>query len=100
MLNVGDKVICIDDSHHNDFKGIAFKNWIKKDNEYTIRAIIDNDGIVTGILLEEIINPFVPIPILNKFQEPAFATWRFRKMKTISLDTHKEIEELIINKAA
>jgi hypothetical protein len=56
-------------------------NWVKKDGEYTIRAILDNRGIVTGILLEEIDNPILYFEKIGGFQEPAFAEWRFRKLK-------------------
>jgi hypothetical protein len=83
-FSVGDKVVCIDDSIRpealEEIKR-SVPNWVKKDQEYTIRAINNNRGIVTGILLEEIDNPIIFFKIVGKFQEPAFAEWRFRKLK-------------------
>lgn len=54
-MKIGSKVICINDTIDADkIEEIKndFENWIKKDTVYTIRAILDNDGIVTGVLLE------------------------------------------------
>jgi len=81
---IGDKVICIDSSMRpeavQELKRTV-PNWIVKDQEYTIRGFQDNDGIALGILLEEITNPPIYIPLLGRVQEPAFADWRFRKLK-------------------
>lgn len=90
-MQPGDKVICIDDSHQNEFKGLVFQNWITKDKEYTIREIYDNDGITPGVLLVEVHNPIVPIPVLNRLQEPAFRIDRFRKLSKQSISS--EVEE-------
>ena len=83
-FNVGDRVVCIDDSIRpeavEEIKRTV-PNWVKKDQEYTIRAVNNNRGIATGVLLEEIDNPVIFIKIICKFQEPAFAEWRFRKLK-------------------
>jgi len=83
-FSVGDKVVCIDDSIRpeavEEIKRTV-PNWVKKDQEYTIRAINTNRGIATGVLLEEIDNPIIFIKLICKFQEPAFAEWRFRKLK-------------------
>jgi hypothetical protein len=81
---VGDRVVCIDDTmqpHTVEELKKNVPNWVKKDEEYTIRAIFDNRGIVTGILLEEIDNPILYFEKIGGFQEPAFAEWRFRKLK-------------------
>lgn len=83
-MDVGDKVICINDSIDLDKMEEIKKDflmWVKKDNEYTIREFLDNDGIVTGVLLEEIRNFPVYFKLLGRAQEPAFATWRFRKIE-------------------
>ena len=83
-FNVGDRVVCIDASmqpHTIEELKRNVPNWVKKDEEYTIRAIHSNRGIVTGVLLEEIDNPIIFFQIIGKFQEPAFAEWRFRKLK-------------------
>jgi hypothetical protein len=83
-FNIGDKVVCIDDSIRpeavEEIKRTV-PNWVKKDQEYTIRGINTNGGIATGVLLEEIDNPIIFITLICKFQEPAFAEWRFRKLK-------------------
>lgn len=81
---IGDRVVCIDASmqpHTVDELKTNVPNWVKKDQEYTIRAIHNNRGIVTGVLLEEIDNPIIYFDKIGKFQEPAFAEWRFRKLK-------------------
>ena len=83
-FNVGDRVVCIDASmqpHTVEELKKNVPNWVKKDQEYTIRAINHNRGIVTGLLLEEIDNPIIYFDKIGKFQEPAFAEWRFRKLK-------------------
>jgi hypothetical protein len=81
---VGDRVVCVDASmqpHTVEELKTNVPNWVKKDQEYTIRAIHNNRGIVTGVLLEEIDNPIIYFDKIGKFQEPAFAEWRFRKLK-------------------
>ncbi len=83
-FNIGDKVVCIDDSmqpHTVQELKKNVPNWVKKDDEYTIRAILNNRDIVTGVLLEEIDNPVLYFDKIGGFQEPAFAEWRFRKLK-------------------
>ena len=57
-MTIGDKVVCIDDSVKLDFliaKNTFFRQWVKEGKEYTIRAILNNDDIVVGVLLEEIV---------------------------------------------
>jgi len=70
-MNIGSKVICINDTIDADkIEEIKkdFENWIKKDTIYTIRAILNNDGIVTGVLLEEVHNFPKFFKLLNRFQ--------------------------------
>jgi hypothetical protein len=84
IFNIGDSVICIDDfmqPHTVEELKKNVPNWVKKDSKYTIRAILNNRGIVTGVLLEEIDNPILYFEKIGGFQEPAFAEWRFRKLK-------------------
>ena len=87
-MKVGDKVLCInaiiDPNKLEEIKK-DFENWITKDEEYTIREVLSNDGIVTGLLLEEIYNYPKFFKLINRFQEPAFATWRFRKLEKASI---------------
>jgi len=96
MFGVGDKVICVDDSVSPDkaeeVKEI-YLNWVKRDSDYRVREIYDNDGIVPGILLEEVHNFPVRIPLTGKIQEPAFATWRFRKAAEQHTTAAAEVEE-------
>jgi len=82
-MKPGDKVICIDariDPAKAEEIKQDFEIWISKDKEYTIREILENDGIVPGVLLDEVHNFPKYFKLLNRFQEPAFALWRFRKL--------------------
>lgn len=82
-MQPGDKVICVDDRidpEKSEEIRRDFEIWVTKDKEYTIREILDNEGIVPGILLDEIHNFPKYFKLINRFQEPAFATWRFRKL--------------------
>ncbi len=76
-MKVGQKVICVDASIKSEHIFTAlelYSQWIKKGEKYTIRAILDNDDIVPGILLEEIVNPILP----NLNVEPTFNISRFK----------------------
>lgn len=101
MFKVGDKVICIDDSiRPNTAEEIKkdFVSWVKKDEEYTIRAIDDNKGIVTGVLLEEVVNPMLYFRLVDEVKEPMFASWRFRKLKYNTREaTEEEYESQLID---
>lgn len=80
---IGDRVACIDSSMRPEAMEELKRtvpNWVVQDKEYTIRGFQENNGIALGVLLEEIINPLVYIPLLGRVQEPAFAEWRFRKL--------------------
>ena len=82
-FNIGDRVACVDASMRpeavEELKRTV-PNWVVQDKEYTIRGFQENDGIALGLLLEEITNPLIYIPLLSRVQEPAFAEWRFRKL--------------------
>lgn len=85
LLDVGDEVLCIDASIDTKNKTAVFKNfpvWIKQGEKYIVRDIFYNDEIVAGIVLQKRRNPPIYIPLLKRMQEPAFATWRFRKTKS------------------
>jgi len=73
-------IICIDDSRTKfpQFRGFQF--WIEKGLIYHVRHIYPNDDIVHSILLKELENIPVKIPLLQRLQEPAFAEFRFRKL--------------------
>jgi hypothetical protein len=97
---VGDRVVCIDASmqpHTVEELKTNVPNWVKKDQEYTIRAILNNRGIVTGVLLEEIDNPIIYFDKIGKFQEPAFGEFRFRKLKPNEsmVEVVQEIMEMV-----
>jgi len=100
-MKAGDIVLCINDSKSPDLKEwIDECNfpviWIKKDKKYTIREVLENSGIATGLLLEEIINfPFY-IPLLNRSQELGYAVWRFRKVQEVTDKVEVEKEENVI----
>lgn len=97
-MEIGDEVICIDDSIQNSKiieASILFQNWVKKGRKYKIRELLDNDGIVDGVLLEEIHNKPIFQKLLNREQEPAFGLFRFSKMEREVLVISEEISEQI-----
>jgi hypothetical protein len=97
MLSIGDKVVCIDSSMHPHTVAELLKdcpNWVVKDKQYTIRDIVDSDFVV-GVRLEELVNPPRWFKLVNKYMEPAFATWRFRKIEEVTNKISVEQEELI-----
>lgn len=99
-MRVGDKVICINDridpDKHEEIRR-DFEIWITRDKEYTIREILDNNNIVTGVLLEEVHNFPKFFTLINRYQEPAFAIWRFRKLQYANAPAEavSEVEELV-----
>jgi hypothetical protein len=99
-FSIGDRVVCIDDSmqlHTVEELKKDVPNWVKKDEEYTVRAVLNNRDIVTGILLEEIDNPVLYFDKIGGFQEPAFAEWRFRKLKPSEsmVEVVREVLEMV-----
>jgi hypothetical protein len=103
MFSIGDKVVCIDSSmqaHTVEELKRDVPNWVKQDEKYTIRGFNDNNGIVVGVLLEEIHNTPIYFKLLGKAQEPAFAEWRFRKLKPSEVESETEsnvesVEEIL-----
>lgn len=99
-MRPGDKVICINDKIDPEKSAEIrqdFEIWITRDKEYTIREILDNGGIVTGVLLDEVHNFPKFFKLINRMQEPAFAMWRFRKLQYADkpAEAMTEVEELI-----
>jgi hypothetical protein len=98
-MRPGDKVICINDRIDPEKAEEIrrdFEIWVVKDKEYTVREILDNNGIVPGILLEEIHNFPKFFNLINKYQEPAFATWRFRKLNYATNNEESVKEEEVV----
>ena len=87
------KVKCIDDSINPEFiieTVKYFPNWVKKGEIYTVWDILENLGIVTGYLLEELQNEMLYQPLLGREQEAAFRADRF---EVVSYDEEEEEEE-------
>lgn len=83
-FKIGDKILCINDSVDQDkFLEISrdFQRWVVKGQEYFVRDILFNNGIVTGLLLVDVYNIPIYIKLIDKIQEPAFGTFRFRKLR-------------------
>jgi ABC-type Fe3+ transport system substrate-binding protein len=86
MFRVGQQVVCVNDKpepNRNLPLGLIFP---KKGTTYIIRAIYIAHNSDTGLLLEEIVNPFVT----RDGQEIGFSSSRFR-----SLVEDGMIEELL-----
>ena len=82
LLGVGDEAICIDDARPEGWSSDVFPQWVIKDVKYIIREVVDNDDIVVGCLVRELRNPPIFQKLLGREQEPAFATWRFSKLRS------------------
>jgi len=98
-MKPGDKVICVDagiDAEKAEEIRRDFEIWIAKDKEYTIREILDNNGIVPGLLLDEVHNFPKYFKLINRMQEPAFALWRFRKMNYATQSAEEVLEEELV----
>jgi len=98
MFDKGDRVVCINSSMNLHTVAELTKDmpqWVKEGEKYTIRGFHDNDGIVTGVLLQELHNPPRWFQLINKFQEPAFMLSRFKKLEEITKEISVEQEELI-----
>lgn len=96
-MRSGTKVVCVDDTIRDDKMWDAinlFQEWVTKGNHYTIRDFYDNDGIVSGVTLEEIKNEPVYQKLLNRVQEPAFGVFRFRELleEKVEEKIYEEIE--------
>lgn len=94
MFEIGDTVLCVDAGIKPEaLFAVAthFPEWVKQGTKYTVRGFTDNDGIVEGIWLEEIVNPAIYIKLLGRTQEPAFGLFRFAKSEKASVKS--EVEE-------
>lgn len=102
-MKVGSKVICIDSSippHMVQEIDRDFQQWVVKDEKYTVREILENDGLVTSILLEEIKNKPLFFPkTIKRVQEPSFRITRFRELEDDLVDVEEEnvLEKMIMD---
>jgi hypothetical protein len=95
-INIGTKVICVDSSikeglNMEEFK-MDFEQWVKKGEEYTIRSIDENDGLVVSVLLEEIKNPIRYFKTIGRFKESSFKIERFREIETAVAELTQELK--------
>lgn len=98
-MKIGQKVLCVDDSIKTGelfTVGKLYKQWIKSGNKYTVREILNNNDIVTGILLEEVYNSPVYIKLIDRVQEPAFRPNRFRELEDEPLKEELCTEEELL----
>ena len=99
MFEIGDKIKCIDSTIKKGMESFVkdvFYNWVKDGSEYTVRGFLDNGGIVTGVLLEEIHNFPVYQPLLGIDQEPAFRLDRFVKTQSAKKEEYLEEKNTIL----
>lgn len=81
MFQVGQLVVCVDDSDNPACPRVLTRTSPKRGEIYRVREIVDNDAI----LLDEIINPPAP------FNELAFYAWRFRPLQDGAIDFAREL---------
>ena len=79
-MQVGKRYKCVDASikpEAVEWQRAFCPNWVKEGETYTVRQLTDHDGIVEGVLLEEIVNPVAYNMFMDRPLEPHFALWRF-----------------------
>lgn len=99
MFEIGEVVICCEDyklPHTREELSENMPNWVKKGQKYTIRAFNDNQGIVVGVLLEEVVNPVLYFKLIDRVQEGAFRLDRFRKLAEDEVSAEKIKQENLI----
>ena len=99
MFEIGEVVLCCEDyklPHTREELSQNMPNWVKKGQKYTIRAFNDNQGIVVGVLLEEVVNPVLYFKLIDKAQEGAFRLDRFRKLAEDEVSAEKIEQENLI----
>ena len=99
MFEIGEIVICCEDyklPHTIEEIEKNMPNWVKKGQKYTIRGFNDNQGIVLGVLLEEVVNPVLYFKLIDTAQEGAFRTDRFRKLAEDEISAEKIEQENLI----
>lgn len=91
MFNKGEPIVCINDTREDYEQFLPFQEWVQENAIYHVRHIYTNDDIVTGILLEEVLNVPVKIKLLKRFQEPAFGLFRFRRLTEKEKETYNSL---------
>jgi len=87
------RLVCVDDSIKFDqivFVSEVYQQWVKKGEEYTVRQVLENDGIVTGVLLNEVVNEPIWQKLLGRYQEPAFRLNRFNIFAEVITNEQEE----------
>lgn len=82
MFEIGNRVICKNSSklpHTIQELEVGCPNWVKKGEKYTIRGFNENNGIVLGILLEEVVNPIRYFRLIGKSQKGVLELIDLRK---------------------
>lgn len=99
-MQIGSRVVCVDASikpHMADEIAKDFQQWVVKDQQYIIRDIFYNDGIVTSVVLEEIRNiPLFFKNTIGRVQEPSFKIDRFRELEPPKKVVKKVEESLVV----
>lgn len=89
------RLLCIDDSIKADqieFVCMVYPEWVKKGQQYTVRQVLENDGIVTGVLLNEVKNEPIYKKLLGRNQEPAFRLSRFVEITECETSVYNSFE--------
>lgn len=96
MFEIGDTVLCKDSAKRPETQEELSQDvpdWVVKGQKYTIRGFTDNDGIVEGVWLEEIVNPVKFFRLLNRISEPAFGLFRFTRTAENQVESEINIKE-------
>jgi hypothetical protein len=83
-MKVSSKVRCIDDTVKpgmEEFVANAYQNWVKEGEDYIVRDVFENGGIVDGIVLEGLYNLPIYQSLICAVQEPAFRATRFAELE-------------------
>ena len=99
-MQVGKRYKCVDASikpEAVEWQRAFCPNWVKEGETYTVRQLTDHDGIVEGVLLEEIVNPVAYNMFMDRPLEPHFALWRFAETQesvAVEMTVETEFEKL------
>lgn len=96
MLKSGDRVVCIDDKFPKEVLHL-FKEFPVQGREYTIRSTRNSTNGWFGVLLQEIKNPSIEVPVLLGKAEPGFAEWRFKNLDEVYEESEHYSEALQLN---